>query len=64
MAVMKAKDVRALSDEELQKKLEELKSEMLVGVENNPKKAGNIRKAIARIKTVLNERKTEVKKVG
>ncbi len=63
MAVLKAKDVRALSDEELRKKLEELKSEMLVGVENNPKKAGNIRKAIARIKTVLNER-NEVKKVG
>ena len=63
MAVLKAKDVRALSDGELRKKLEELKAEMLVGVENNPKKAGNIRKAIARIKTVLNER-NEVKKVG
>lgn len=64
MAVMKIKDMRALSEEELRKKLEELKQEMLVGVENNPKKPGNIRRAIARIKTVLNERKTEVKKVG
>ena len=64
MAILKIKDIRGLPDADLEKKLVELGNELLLGVENNPKKRGNVRKAIARIKTVLNERKTGVKTVG
>ena len=54
MAVARTKDLRALPRDELGKRLAAYEREMLEAGEN-PKKAGNLRKAIARIKTILNE---------
>lgn len=56
MAVAKMNDLRALAPEELSKRLEAYEREMLE-VGDNPKKPRNLRKAIARIKTMLNEEK-------
>jgi ribosomal protein L29 len=61
MAVARINDLRALSPAELQKRLETYEREMLE-VGENPKKGRNLRKAIARIKTIMNEEKTEKKK--
>jgi large subunit ribosomal protein L29 len=59
---MKAEEIRALSSEEMQRKLTELKHELFnlrfqqeVGQLENPSKMKQTRKDIARIKTVLNE---------
>ena len=54
MAVARINDLRALSQDELEKRLASYEREMMEAGEN-PKKAGNLRKAIARIKTILNE---------
>jgi len=56
MAVAKINDLRTLPPEELSRRLETYEREMLE-VGDNPKKPGNLRKAIARIKTILNEQK-------
>jgi ribosomal protein L29 len=56
MAIAKINDLRALAPDELAKRLETYEREMLE-VGDNPKKPGNLRKAIARIKTILNEEK-------
>lgn len=61
MAVAKINDLRALAPDELARKLETYEREMLE-VSDNPKKPHNIRKAIARIKTILNEEKRAPKK--
>ena len=61
----KIKEVRSWSDEELKRKLEELRAEQLSqrtlkvlgGAIVNPARIRNIKRAIARILTVLNERK-------
>lgn len=55
MAVAKTRDLRALSRDELSKKLEAYRREMLEMGEN-PKKAMNLRRAIARVLTLLNEK--------
>jgi large subunit ribosomal protein L29 len=59
---MKAEEIRALSSEEMQRKLTELKHELFnlrfqheVGQLENPIKMKQSKKDIARIKTVLNE---------
>ncbi len=59
---MKAEEIRALSSEEMQRKLTELKHELFnlrfqqeVGQLENPSKMMQTKKDIARIKTVLNE---------
>jgi large subunit ribosomal protein L29 len=59
---MKAEEIRALSSEEMQRKLTELKHELFnlrfqheVGQLENPGKMKQSKKDIARIKTVLNE---------
>ncbi len=59
---MKAEEIRALSSEEMQRKLTELKHELFnlrfqqeVGQLENPSKMKQTKKDIARIKTVLNE---------
>jgi large subunit ribosomal protein L29 len=59
---MKAEEIRALSSDEMQRKLTELKHELFnlrfqqeVGQLENPSKMKQTRKDIARIKTVLNE---------
>lgn len=54
MAVARMKDLRSLGRDELAKRLETYEREMLEGGEN-PKKAKNLRRAIARIKTIINE---------
>lgn len=54
MAVAKIKDLRALPRDELQSKLEAYRREMLE-LGDNPKKGMNLKKAIARILTLLNE---------
>ena len=62
MAVHKISDLRKLSGKELGKKLEELNLALLEEGEGNPKKNREIRKAIARVKTIQNEEKIKTKK--
>lgn len=61
---MKVTEIRTLSDEELNAKLKELKSELFnlrfsqaTGSLTNPMQLHNIKKDIARINTILRERK-------
>lgn len=60
---MKARELRELTDEELERKIAELKEElfnlrfqMVTGQLDNPMRIKLIRKDIARIKTILRER--------
>jgi large subunit ribosomal protein L29 len=60
---MKSEEIRALSSEEMQQKLTELKHELFnlrfqheVGQLENPSKMKQVKRDIARIKTVLNEK--------
>ncbi len=63
--VMKMSEIRKMKDEDLKKKLSELKLELMKDLANirmgrpikNPGKIRAIRKTIARILTVLNERR-------
>ena len=68
--MMKAKEinqVRELSVEELTKKLEELKKDLFMlrmqhatNQLDNPMQLGNVKKDIARIKTIIREKETNV----
>lgn len=60
---MKAKEFREMTNEELNKKLKELKQELFnlrfsnaTGQLNNPMQINTCKKDIARIKTILTER--------
>lgn len=60
---MKVSEIRELSNQELQEKIRELKEElfnlrfqMATGQQENIMRLGDVRKSIARIKTVLRER--------
>ena len=60
---MKAKELRELSNEELQDKISELKGELFnlrfqsaTGQLDNPMRIKEVRKSIARVHTVLRER--------
>ena len=60
---MKIKDIRALSNEELNTKITEAKKELLdlrvkqaTGALENPSKIHGLRKTVARMKTILRER--------
>ena len=57
MAVYKISELRGLSEAEIEKKLEELNLALLEEGNENPKKNREIRKAIARILTLKNEKK-------
>jgi ribosomal protein L29 len=58
MAVYKIAELRKMTDAELGKKMDELNMALLEGgVENNPKKNREVRKAMARVSTLTNERK-------
>jgi len=57
MAIYKIAELRGMSEAELEKKLDELDLALLEGGTENPKKNREIRKAIARIKTLQNEKK-------
>ncbi len=63
MKVMKANKIRDLSSKELEQKLLELKGElfnlrfqMATGQLENPMKVKDVKKSIARVKTILRER--------
>lgn len=60
---MKSKDIRALSDEELAGKVKDLSEELFklkfqhsIRPLDNPARLGQLRKDIARVKTVMGER--------
>ncbi len=60
---MKVSEIRELSDKELQEKVRELKEElfnlrfqMATGQLENPMRIREVRRSIARVKTVLRER--------
>ena len=66
---MKATEIRKLSDNDLNKKLFDLQSElfnlrfqMATGQLENPSAIGNVRRDIARVKTIQTERKLNVNK--
>ncbi len=61
---MKATEIRAMTSEELEKKLKELKNELFnlrfqhaINQLDNPHKIGDVKKDIARVMTVLREKK-------
>lgn len=63
---MKAKDIRELTDEELEQKLIEMKTELFnlrfqlaTGQLNNPVRLREVKKDIARIQSVLREKELE-----
>ncbi len=56
MALLKPKDLRKMSDEELEKELEKQRKEIIYLSQTSPEKLKNIRKVIARILTILRER--------
>ncbi len=68
MAILRAKELRALSIPELENKLKELEAELRLergaiasGVApKNPGKIKEIRRTIARIKTIIKEKEKEV----
>ncbi|MDO4672409.1 MAG: 50S ribosomal protein L29 [Porphyromonadaceae bacterium] len=64
---MKATEIRKLSDNDLNKKLYDLQSElfnlrfqMATGQLENPSAIGNVRRDIARVKTIQTERKLNI----
>lgn len=63
---MKIEEIRKLKDEEINVKITETKAELFdlrlkasTGVLDTPSKINNLRKAVARMKTVLKERELE-----
>lgn len=68
---MKVKQIRDLSDDELMQKIKDLKGELFnlrfqaaTGQLDNPMRIREVRKTIARIKTVLTERQLERRKIS
>lgn len=66
---MKTKEIRQLSDSDLNKKLDDLKSELFnlrfqsaTGQLENPMRIGNCKKDIARVKTVIRERELNIER--
>ncbi|MGM0396312.1 MAG: 50S ribosomal protein L29 [Bacillota bacterium] len=66
---MKAKEIRQMSDKELNKELMDLKSELFnlrfqlaTGQLDNPIKISSVRKDIARVKTIVRERELSIGK--
>lgn len=72
MAILRVKEIRAMSPEERKKKLAELRTELMRlqtmikagGTVENPGVVSEIRKTIARILTIENEQKKGKVKVG
>lgn len=65
---MKAKDLRQLTDDELVKKVNDFKDELFrlrfqltTGQLDNPMRLKEVRRSIARAKTILTERKMQTK---
>ncbi len=66
---MKAKEIRQMSDQELNTKLVDLKSELFnlrfqlaTGQLDNPLRISSVRKDIARVKTIVRERELSIRK--
>ena len=69
MSSLKTKDIRELSDSELHKKLDDSKDElfklrfqMATGQLDNPMKLQDVRRGIARVKTVIRERELGIQR--
>lgn len=67
--MMKAEEIRDLTDEELSRKLDDLKEElfnlrfqMATGQLDNPMRMKHVRKDIARVKTVMRERELKLRR--
>ncbi len=67
VSIMKVKEIREMSEAELEQKLVALKDELfnlrfrsVTGQLDNPMRIGEVRTAIARIKTVLRERELHI----
>ena len=65
--MMKAKEIKNLSVEELTKKLDELKKDLFMlrmqhatNQLDNPMQIANVKKDIARVKTIIREKETNV----
>ncbi|HHW11565.1 MAG TPA: 50S ribosomal protein L29 [Firmicutes bacterium] len=65
---MKAEEIRAMTSEELQKKLADLKTELFnlrfqlaTGQLDNTARVKAVRKDIARVKTIMHERETKIR---
>lgn len=65
---MKAEEIRAMTGEELQKKLTDLKAELFnlrfqlaTGQLDNPARVKTVRKDIARVKTIMHEREAKIR---
>lgn len=65
---MKVKEIRDLTTEELQKKLNDLKVELFnlrfqlaIGQLDNPMRVRDVKKSLARVKTIIRERALESK---
>ncbi|WP_423792864.1 50S ribosomal protein L29 [Methanocaldococcus indicus] len=67
MAILRASEIRGMTEEEMKKKLVELKRELLkerahkaaAGAPTNPGRMREIRRTIARILTIMNEKKRQ-----
>lgn len=66
---MKPKEIRELTDEELEKKLHDLKAELFnlrfqlaTGQLENPMRVRDVRRSIARIKTIQRERELHLER--
>ncbi|MBT9133443.1 MAG: 50S ribosomal protein L29 [Firmicutes bacterium] len=64
---MKVKDIRDMNDAELMQKIEDLKGELfnlrfrlVTGQLENPMRIKEVRKTIARVKTILHERERNI----
>ncbi|MDY7083109.1 MAG: 50S ribosomal protein L29 [Halobacteria archaeon] len=68
MAILKADEIREMTNEEIQEELEDLQNELLNaksmkaagGAPENPGRLGEIKRTIARIKTIQTEREMEM----
>lgn len=65
---MRVNEIRALTDQELNKQIDDLKEELFnlrfrsaVGQLENPMRIRAVRKSIARIKTILRERELDIR---
>ncbi|MDX9917928.1 MAG: 50S ribosomal protein L29 [Gudongella sp.] len=66
---MKAKEIRQMSEQELNTKLMDLKAELFnlrfqlaTGQLDNPLRISSVRKDIARVKTIVRERELSIRK--
>lgn len=67
MAILRTEKIREMGDEELREKLADLQKELVEergqievgGFADNPGRIGEMKKTIAKIKTILNERGSE-----